>query len=63
MNKYTHRDNSGMSWRMNGSGPVSALADRVMYDVGLPCGDSYCGICSKPKKNKKNRKKRGKNNK
>lgn len=33
---YTHKDASGMSWRMVGSRPVSALADQVMRDCGLP---------------------------
>jgi hypothetical protein len=33
---YTHRDSSGMGWRMVGSRPVSALADSVMRDCGLP---------------------------
>ena len=33
---YTHRDASGMVWRMVGSRPVSALADQVMRDCGLP---------------------------
>lgn len=34
--EYTHRDASGMSWRFAGSRPVSALADAVMRDCGLP---------------------------
>ena len=33
---YTHRDPSGMSWRFVGSRPVSALADKVMAECGLP---------------------------
>lgn len=32
---YTHRDSSGMAWRMVGSRPVSALADKVMADCGM----------------------------
>jgi hypothetical protein len=34
--KYTHRDGSGMAWRMSGSRPISALADRIMRECGLP---------------------------
>jgi hypothetical protein len=52
MNKYTHVDGSGMQWRMNGSRPVSALADKTMHDVGLPCGDPNCVACTKPKAKK-----------
>jgi len=33
---YTHRDASGMAWRFAGSRPVSALADKVMAECGLP---------------------------
>lgn len=33
---YTHRDATGLGWRMVGSRPVSALADSVMRDCGLP---------------------------
>jgi hypothetical protein len=33
---YTHRDGGGMGWRMVGSRPVSALADQVMRECGLP---------------------------
>lgn len=33
---YTHRDGSGMGWRFVGSRPVSALADKVMADCGMP---------------------------
>jgi len=33
---YTHRDASGMAWRFVGSRPVSALADKVMAECGLP---------------------------
>lgn len=33
---YTHRDGSGMSWRMAGSRPVSSLADKIMAELGLP---------------------------
>ena len=33
---YTHRDGGGMSWRMVGGRPVSALADEVMRQCGLP---------------------------
>lgn len=33
--EYTHRDSSGMGWRMVGSRPVSALADLVMKQCGL----------------------------
>jgi hypothetical protein len=33
---YTHRDGSGMAWRFAGGRPVSALADAVMRDCGLP---------------------------
>jgi len=32
--KYTHRDSSGMAWRMKGSRPVSSLADAVMRSCG-----------------------------
>lgn len=32
---YTHRDGSGMAWRMVGSRPVSALADKVMAACGM----------------------------
>ena len=32
---YTHRDSSGMGWRMVGSRPVSALADQVMRNCGM----------------------------
>jgi hypothetical protein len=34
--EYTHRDGSGMGWRFAGGRPVSALADSVMRDCGLP---------------------------
>jgi hypothetical protein len=34
--KYTHTDPSGMAWRMAGSRRVSALADKIMRDMGLP---------------------------
>lgn len=30
---YTHRDASGMRWRIEGGRPVSALADLVMSKV------------------------------
>jgi hypothetical protein len=34
---YTHRRRgSDMGWRMVGSRPVSALADQVMRECGLP---------------------------
>jgi hypothetical protein len=33
---YTHTDGSGMPWRMEGSRPVSALADKVMAEVTKP---------------------------
>lgn len=33
---YTHSDRSGMAWRFVGGRPVSALADKVMKDCGLP---------------------------
>lgn len=33
---YTHRDATGMSWRFVGNRPVSALADQVMAECGLP---------------------------
>lgn len=33
---YTHRDASGMAWRFVGGRPVSALADKVMAECGLP---------------------------
>lgn len=33
--EYPHRDASGMSWRMVGMRPVSALADQVMRNCGL----------------------------
>lgn len=33
---YTHRDGTGMAWRFVGSRPVSALADKVMADCGMP---------------------------
>lgn len=33
---YTHVDNMGMGWRFSGMRPVSALADQVMRDCGLP---------------------------
>lgn len=32
---YTHRDGTGMQWRMVGSRPVSALADLVMSQCGM----------------------------
>lgn len=32
---YTHRDASGMRWRMVGARPVSELADKVMKACGL----------------------------
>lgn len=28
--KYTHKDATGMLWRMEGSRPVSAIADSIM---------------------------------
>lgn len=31
---YTHRDESGMLWRWDGSRPVSKLADEVMDECG-----------------------------
>ena len=33
---YTHKDASGMPWRMVGGRPVSWLADKTMADCGLP---------------------------
>lgn len=30
MKNYTHKDESGMRWRFEGSRPISALADEVL---------------------------------
>lgn len=34
--EYTHRDTNGLGWRMSGSRPVSAIADKIMREMGLP---------------------------
>lgn len=59
---YTHTDGSGMPWRMDGSRPVSALADKVMeepssaeilnsIEAGKKRGGARKGAGAKKKKN------------
>jgi len=33
--EYTHRDHTGMRWRMSGTRPVSELADFIMRQAGI----------------------------
>ena len=43
--KYTHTDSFGMRWRMAGSRPVSALADKIMNDLEIGRTIIPCKFC------------------